>query len=362
LKIHLAGDINSPNSISSRCRALFKHNKDSHEFKITNIKHDPVCIMIQTELLDDVKTACESKLENPDVCINMKSPEFWTLHEGAKNIGWISWGKGSAIPKEWVSKCSMMDKVLVTSEEDYASAIRANVECDVAIINEPIDIDIFGKISGEADIANVTVRENGIRIEDRKPAVLIQGKQSDATSIIEVLEVLCSQYTQNDLTIILRTYKNTMNTADDPAIIQMISQVRQRSNSKDGPRIVLLSNPLADEELAQVYNACSTSINISRTSGINQTVIQSALCGTVPITHTHNTSSSDIGSYMQIYDHTMIPVFDGNSSSDSWWASPNQLSLKDSIDYAMNKDISDQSKIELRKAHNPEKILEEIIS
>ena len=362
MKIHLAGDINSPNSISSRCRALFKHNKDSHEFKITNIKHDPVCVMIQTELLDDVKKACESKMENPDICINMKPPEFWTLHEGAKNIGWISWGKGSAIPKEWVSKCSMMDKVLVTSEEDYASAVRANIECDVAIINEPVDTNLFGKISGEANIADVTIRENGTRIENRKPAILVQGKQSDSNSILETLEVLCSQYSKEDLTVVLRTYKNAMNTADDPAIIQMISQIRQRVNGNNGPKIVLLSNPLADEELACIYNACTATINVNRISGINQTVIQSALCGAVPITHTYNESDKNMKNHMQIYNHTMIPVFDGNSSSDSWWASPNQLSLKDSIDYAINREISDQSKIDLRKAHNPEKILEQIIS
>lgn len=362
MKIHLAGDINSPNSISSRCRALFKHNKDSHEFKITNIKHDPVCVMVESELLNDVRIACESKLENPDICINMKPPEFWTFHEGAKNIGWISWGKGSSIPKEWVSKCSMMDKIVVTSEEDYTSAVRANVECDIVIINEPIDTSIFGKISGEANIANVTINENGTKKEDKKPAILIQGKQSDATSIVETLEVVCSQYSQEALTVVLRTYKNSMNLADDPAIIQMIGQIRQRANSADGPKVVLLSNPLADEELACVYNSCSATINVSRTYGMNQTVLQSALCGTVPITHTHNISSSDVGSYMQVYDHTMIPVFDGNSSSDSWWASPNQLSLKDSIDYAINKDISEKSRIELQKAHNPEKILEEIIS
>jgi len=362
LKIHLSGDINSPNSISSRCRALFKHNKDLHEFKISNIKHDPVCIQVETELLGSVKEACESKMEKPDICINMKPPEFWTLHEGAKNIGWISWGKGSSIPKEWASKCSMMDKIIVTSEEDYASVVRGKVECDVAIINEPVDTSLFGKISGEANIANVTVKENGIKIEDKKPSILIQGKQSDSTSMIETLEVICSQYSENDLTVVLRTYKNSMNLADDPAIIQMISQIRQRANSNNGPKIVLLSNPLADEELACIYNVCSATINISRISGINQTVIQSALCGTVPITHTHNVSSNDIGDYTQIYDHTMIPVFDGNSSSDSWWASPNQLSLKDSIDYAINKNISEQSKIEIKKAHDPEMILEEIIS
>ena len=65
MKIHMAGDINSPNCISSRCRALFKAGLNDHEFKISNIKPDGACVMLEASLLEQVQKACE--MNNVDV-------------------------------------------------------------------------------------------------------------------------------------------------------------------------------------------------------------------------------------------------------------------------------------------------------
>jgi len=365
LKIHLVGDINSPNTISSRCRALFKYNIDNHEFKITNIKVNPVCIMLESGLLSEVQKACSLEMDEPDICINMKSPEHWIIQkQDCKNIGWVSWGKQSKIPKEWADKCNEIDKVLVSNQNDYDSVKSAGVLSNITIINEPIDYDLFRGITENTDIANVNVKENGLPIENVSPSVLVQHKQGDNASILEVLEVLCSQYKKEDMTVVLRTYINSMNMGDNPAVMNMIQQIRGRSKSSNGPTINLLTNPLADEELAMLYNTCSIVINTDRRFGINQTILQSSLCDTVSVTHLNNTSETELLSKtMSIFDHSMSPVFDGDPSSDHWWATPNQKSLKKAIDKALDWDVSaDELKEHVAKNHNPKDILEKIIS
>jgi len=373
LKIHLVGDINSPNTISSRCRALFKYNNGNHEFKITNIKIDPVCVMLESSFLSDVQKACNLEMDKPDVCINMKSPEHWIIQkQDCKNIGWVSWGKQSKIPKEWVDKCNEIDNVLVSNQNDYDSVESAGVISNITIINEPIDNTIFGKIPGDTDIANVNVKENGLPIENPSPSVLIQHKQGDDASIVEVLEVLCSQYKREDMTIVLRTYINSMNMGDNPAVMNMINQIRERSKSSNGPIINLLTNPLADEELAMLYNTCSIVINTDRCFGINQTILQASLCDTISVTHLNNISETKmLSKTMSIFEHSMSPVFDGNTSSNHWWATPNQKSLKKAIDNALialadsegSWNVStDELRDHIVKHHNPKDILEKMIS
>ena len=330
----MAGDINSPNCISSRCRALFKAGLNDHEFKISNIKPDAACVMLETSLLEEVQKACETQMEAPDVVLNMKDHSMWTLNEKSKNIAWVTWGKQGKVSEELANKCNHMQKIVVTSEEDMRALDMSGVNTEIVIIDEPIDTKIFGKINGTIDIANVTVEENGLPVKERKKSVLLQGRFSDERAITECLEVLCSKYKEEDLTVVLRVYKNTMGMQDDLEIAGIVNQVRQRTKSNSGPKISIMTKLLADEELCMLYNSVDAVINTSRLTSLEQITLQPVLSNCHVITY-KDSSSCRYEKGLHFMQSTQVPFFDGNQCNDLWIKSPNQRSLKQCIDQAL---------------------------
>jgi len=356
----MAGDINSPNCISSRCRALFKAGLNDHEFKITNIKPDSACVMLEQNLLENVQKACEAKMENPDVILNMKDPSVWTLNEKSRNIAWVTWGKQGKVSEELANKCNHMQKIVVTSEEDMRALDISGVNTEVVIIDEPIDTTIFGKINGTIDIANVTVEENGLPITKQKKSVLLQGKFSDERSITECLEVLCSKYKEEDFTVVLRVYKNTMGMQDDLEIASIVNQVRQRTKSNGGPKVSIMTKLLADEELCMLYNSVDIVINTSRLSSLEQITLQPLLSNCNVITF-KDSQSLRYEKQLDYYQTTQVPVYDGVQCNDLWLKSPNQRSLKSCIDKALDSNGSIGCSDLIEKNHDPSLILADIL-
>ena len=330
----MAGDINSPNCISSRCRALFKAGLNEHEFKITNIKPDAACVMLEANFLQEVQKACETQMEAPDVVLNMKDHSLWTLNEKSRNIAWVTWGKQGKVSEELANKCNHMQKIVVTSEEDMRALDMSGVNTEIVIIDEPIDSTVFGKINGTIDIANVTVEENGLPIKQKKKSVLLQGRVGDERSIIECLEVLCSKYKEEDLTVVLRVYKNTMGMQDDLEVAGIVNQVRQRTKSSGGPKVSIMTKLLADEELCMLYNSVDVVINTSRLTSLEQITLQPILSNCSVITF-NDSLSSRYKKGLHYVQSTQIPFYDGIQCSDLWLRSPNQRSLKQCIDQAL---------------------------
>ncbi len=357
----MAGDINSPNCISSRCRALFKAGLNDHEFKITNIKPDNACVMLESSLLEEVQKACEMQMEAPDVVLNMKDHSLWTLNEKSRNIAWVTWGKQGKVSEELTNKCNHMQKIVVTSEEDMRALDMSGVNTETVIIDEPIDTSVFGKINGTIDIANVTVEENGLPVKEKKKAILLQGKFSDERSIIECLEVLCSKYKEKDLTVILRVYKNTMGMQDDLEIAGIVNQVRQRTKSNGGPKISIMTKLLADEELCMLYNSVDVVINTSRLTSFEQITLQPVLSNCQVITY-KDSLSSRYEKGLHFMQSTQIPFYDGNQCNDLWLKSPNQRSLKQCIDQALEESKSTVEIAQLiEKNCDPSLVLSDIL-
>ena len=356
----MAGDINSPNCISSRCRALFKTGLNDHEFKISNIKPDAACVMLEANLLEQVQKACEMQMEEPDVVLNMKDHSMWTINEKARNIAWVTWGKQGKVPEDLVYKCNNMQKIVVTSEEDMRALDMSGVNTEVVVIDEPIDTAVFGKINGSIDIANVTVEENGLPVKEKKKAVLLQGRFSDERSIIECLEVLCSKYKEEDLTVILRVYKNTMGMQDDLEIAGIVDQVRKKTKSNGGPKVSIMTRLLADEELCMLYNSVDVVINTSRLASLEQITLQPVLCGCEVITY-KDSQSKRYSKGLHFTQTTEIPFYDGNQRNDNWLRSPNQRTLKLCIDVALRESNYMNIKEAVQKDSSPELVLSDIL-
>ena len=356
----MAGDINSPNCISSRCRALLKAGLNEHEFKITNIKTDQACVMLESSLLENVQKACEVQMEKPDVVLNMKDPSLWTINEKSRNIAWVTWGKQGKLPEDIVSKCNHMQKIVVTSEEDMRALDMSDVNTEVVIIDEPIDLDIFNNSIGTIDIANVTVHENGLPIKEKKKSILLQGRLSDERSIIECLEILCSKYKEEDLTVILRVYKNTMGMQDDLEVANIVNQVKQRTKSNGGPKISIMTKLLADEELSMLYNTVDIVINTSRQVSLEQITIQPLLSNCNVITFKDG-QSERYGEGLIFHQVTQIPFYDGEQGNDLWLKSPNQRSLKQCIDKALDSKGSFGITELINRTCDPELVLSDIL-
>ena len=356
----MAGDINSPNCISSRCRALFKAGLNDHEFKITNIKPDAACVMLESNFLEQVQKACETQMEEPDVVLNMKDPSMWTLHEKAKNIAWFTWGKQGKIPEELTNKCNYMQKIVVTTEEDMRALDMSGVNSDIVIIDEPIDTSVFGQIKDKLDIANVTVEENGLPVDKKNKAILVQGRIGEDRSIIECLEVLCSKYKEGDITIVLRAYKDYMGMQDDLQVADIVNQVRGRVKSEGGPKVNIMTKLLADEELCMLYNSVDVVINTSRLSSLEQITLQPMLSNCSVITF-KDSQSCRYENDLLYYQTTHIPVYDGRQCNDLWVKSPNQRSLKQTIDKALKKSEKFVCSDAIKKHCDPALVLSDIL-
>ena len=357
----MAGDINSPNYISSRCRALFKAGFNDHEFKITNIKPDAGCVMIEDSLLKNVQKACELQMKEPEIVLNMKDHTVWTINEKSKNIAWVTWGKQGKVSKELANKCNHMQKIIVTSEEDMCSLDMSGVSTEIVIMNEPIDTSVFGQVGGTIDIANVNVEENGLPISTTKKAILLQGKLSDERSIIECLELLCSKYSKDDFTIVLRIYKNTMGMQDDLEMANIVGQIRQKVKSNNGPKITIMTKLLADEELCTLYNTVDLVINTSRLTSLEQITLQPLMSDCSVLTFADSQSLA-FAKYLYLFETTQIPCYDGVQCNDLWVNSPNLKTLKDCIDDALTSAKSFEGKEVVMQNCNAKLILEDILS
>ena len=188
------------------------------------------------------------------------TPDLFTkikLKGVSRRIGYTIF-ETDRIPSQWVKHCNRMDEVWVPSGFNRRTFAESGVDpARIKIVPYGIDTDFFRPTGGTFPIPG------------KKSFCFLYVFLFDWRKGFDlVLEAFFKEFTsRDDVSLVLKVYNNPSERRDVRGLI--LRSVRDRVNLErsDLAHLVILDQPLAQEELKRLYNTCDLYISTDRANG-----------------------------------------------------------------------------------------------
>jgi hypothetical protein len=215
----------------------------------------------------------QTDMDEPEFVIHLSRPMFFERLEGAYNIGWVHWGT-LQIKDEWADMMNEMDEIWASSLREAEVFIRSGVTTPITVIPGPFDDGVFTENTDELAIEGVTFNERRqpLSPQERIPVVGMIAQWHKGSNIEDFLYTLCSSFDERECVVLLKTYVNKMQRGEDFDIRSRIQKIKEQVGN--GPKVTFVTQMMADEQMSLFYNSVDVYCDVSRTSGVNMSVLQ----------------------------------------------------------------------------------------
>lgn len=247
--------------------------KDIQQYENKNLDYDVNLIMLTA---DNVNVFCEPN---------------------KKNILFTMW-ETDCLPSHWIALCNRCDAVVVPSTFCQDVFKKSGVTVPVHILPIPTDVHKFEKVQVNPDLVEMT---EGKLIfysifqwgERKNPKALLNSYYSSFGS-------------KDDVLLIIKTHINgTDNEHLD--VENKVKAIRNniKRNGSDYPKVMLISNNLNENQIAQMHKVGDIYLSSTRGEGWNLPAFDAALAGN----HIIATAFSSHMDFIDTYNHFKYQIY-----------------------------------------------------
>jgi hypothetical protein len=247
--------------------------KDIQQYENKNLDYDVNLIMLTA---DNVNVFCEPN---------------------KKNILFTMW-ETDRIPSHWTELCNRCDAVVVPSTFCQDVFKKSGVTVPVHILPIPTDVHKFEKVQVNPDLVEMT---EGKLIfysifqwgERKNPKALLNSYYSSFGS-------------KDDVLLIIKTHINGTDN-EHLEVENKVKSIRNniKRNGSDYPKVMLISNNLNEDQIAQMHKVGNIYLSSTRGEGWNLPAFDAALAGN----HIIATAFSSHMDFIDTYNHFKYQIY-----------------------------------------------------
>ena len=274
MKIKIYGDPYSTSGYSLHCREmLLAFIKAGWNVKLIHAIQDSfqTSEFSGVKLIDEIKTDSFDKRE--DVIIYITVPNLFNTY-GKYNIGMFFY-EADKLPDEWVTKCNLMDGIIVPSE--FCKKV-----CEYSGVTVPVVV-AHGYYNQHVPSEKIDWRER-LQIKENEKVFLSVFQWNYRKGFDALLRAYWSAFPTNGPRLVVKTYIESFSDKEKERIISDIKNIRSmhfinrmgKTHIPDFPKISLLMDHLSEDEMFWLYEQSDAFVLLSRGEGWGRPYLEAA--------------------------------------------------------------------------------------
>lgn len=288
--LELLGDFDSPSGYSRHARAIARAASEAGvTVQLVQRKKDRATVELDPWWQTNWNELLAFK-GAPDARIFIETPEYYRPEPDVLSIGYTAW-ETSKIPTgpdfpashDWVLQMNRMDEIW-TPATFAIEAFRESGVTDIFMRYMPLPADT-DVATEELPIVRVThdlcMRE--IPRERRKLVVGAVGQWNGRKNMEALIRGFTCAFGKQEAVLVLKTYGRHHGDPEEEAKIQrLVATIRSSVNRKDPPDVILVQEPLSEDDMAAFYKTLDVFVTTSRGEGYCLPAAQAMAAG-VPV-------------------------------------------------------------------------------
>jgi len=211
-----------------------------------------------------IKHLEKKDLKNISHLIQLNLPHTFERKNGIKNIGSFYWETTNFNSSSWAKSCNFMDEIWVPNIQQKQACINSGVEVPLKIINHPYNTK---KNNESPKKLEIPILKNkcvfyfiGEMIKRKNLAALIRGYYS-------------AFYNNENVALVIKTNAPNSNQQQTMSLMhKFIEDIKLsmhiHKNNENYPKILVISDTLKEEQIAQLHASCDIFVSPSHGEAI----------------------------------------------------------------------------------------------
>lgn len=338
IAVDLIGDIYSPSGYSAHNRELATALEPYVDLRTIDRKHDAVNIDMPLDRFEFFQKL-SSKTRDPQVRIEFHTPEFYEPKEGVVNIGFTQWEttgiydqdtvwnyRGNPEPAtgerfNWVKQMNRMDMIFTACNTAKDAFVDSGVTTPVHVIPGPMDTEYYKPGIEENSLFDLNIDRQTKEWIPRSERPVVIGCIAQWTirkNLEALITAVLSRFKREEVTLLLKVYGGRAgDRRESERLYDKVRRMRNIVNNRDAPRIVMVTENLTDQQVANLYHSMDIYCSTSRGEGYCMPIVQAMSSGVVPVSCAFSAPGDYIEHYNGLYhggdsgflvDYTLAPA------------------------------------------------------
>lgn len=196
-----------------------------------------------------IKALAAKPLKNIDTVLSITLPPYFSYQGGIRNIGMGFWETTNFRASNWANYCNLLDKLLVSCEQNRQSCLDSGVKVPIGIIPVPCNPHIYTKGYEPLDVG-----------QGKRYVFLFVGDYSSKKAVTSLISSYLEEFSKDDdCVLVLKTYVEGVSSNESVKLIQedinKIKQGLRRFGVDKYPPIILLPGYLDNDTMYRLYAA-----------------------------------------------------------------------------------------------------------
>jgi len=274
--------------------------------------HNQKCILEDLENKD---------LQNVDVIIEYCLPHTFEKKEGVKTIGMFDWESSHFNRSCWAESINKMDEIWVPCIQNKYACLNSGVTIPIKILPHSINLKKFDNKPKPLDLP---------LLKD-KCVFLFVGENNRRKNIVGLIRAYYAAFTNKEnVLLIIKTGSPEHNPSQSMRIMnKFIQDIKQavhiHKDIKNYPQIMVITDHVSEEQLAQLYVSSNVFVSCSHGEGGNLGAMDAMSLGKSVILSNWGNHPELTYAQAEKYWMTDQEVFKHPGEVDCGWLIPGQL-------------------------------------